>query len=244
MADVDRLYSDADLAALYDPLDPDRRDLDVYVDLVKEFDACSVLDIGCGTGTFACLLASQGHNVIALDPANASLDVARRKSDADKVRWIEGDSTALPPLQVDLVTMTGNVGQVFLTDEEFMSVLRSSRVALRPGGRLVFEVRDPAKKAWLDWTREKSYKRVDLPEVGFLETWVEMTAVREPFVSFLSTFAFGSGRVITSESTLRFRTEDEVRNLLQAADLFVEEVRGASDRPGRELIFISKKEGQ
>src|SRR5215469_7708639 len=44
------------LAEIYDPLDPDRRDLDAYAAMAGEFGASTVLDIGCGTGTFACLL--------------------------------------------------------------------------------------------------------------------------------------------------------------------------------------------
>ena len=52
----DAIFDDPRLAQVYDPLDPDRSDLDVYVDLVSELGARSVLDVGCGTGTFACLL--------------------------------------------------------------------------------------------------------------------------------------------------------------------------------------------
>src|SRR5438552_3032086 len=50
-----------------------------------EFGARTVLDIGCGTGTFACLLAGRGLEVIAVDPAAASLEVARRKPGAGRV---------------------------------------------------------------------------------------------------------------------------------------------------------------
>ena len=130
------------LAGVYDPLDPDRSDLDVYAAIVEELGAGSVLDIGCGTGTFACLLARRGLTVIAVDPAAASLEIARAKPGADRVRWVRGYATDLPPLRVDLVTMTGNVAQVFVTDAEWAAVLRAAHAALRPGGRLVFETRD------------------------------------------------------------------------------------------------------
>jgi SAM-dependent methyltransferase len=121
------------LAEIYDPLDPDRSDLDAYAAVAGEFGARAVLDIGCGTGTFACLLAGRGLQVTAADPAAASLGVARRKPGARLVRWVDADATALPPLQVDLVTMTGNVAQVFVTDEEWAAVLAAVHEALRPG---------------------------------------------------------------------------------------------------------------
>jgi 2-polyprenyl-3-methyl-5-hydroxy-6-metoxy-1,4-benzoquinol methylase len=76
---VDAHFSHPRLAALYDPLDPDRSDLEVYAVMAADFGARSVLDIGCGTGTFACLLASRGFSVTGLDPALASLDIARSK---------------------------------------------------------------------------------------------------------------------------------------------------------------------
>lgn len=53
----DAHFTEPRLAELYDPLDPDRGDLAPYAAIADEFDVVTVLDIGCGTGTFACLLA-------------------------------------------------------------------------------------------------------------------------------------------------------------------------------------------
>ena len=97
------------LAALYDVLDTDRGDLVPYLLMAGEFGARSVLDLGCGTGVFALLLAERGIEVVGADPAQASVDVARAKPGGDQVRWICGDAAALPLLQVDLATMTANV---------------------------------------------------------------------------------------------------------------------------------------
>ena len=84
----DKVFADARLAQVYDAFHPDRRDLDVYAAMVDEFGARSVLDIGCGTGTFGCMLAEPGVAVTGLDPALASLDVARAKPNADLVDWV------------------------------------------------------------------------------------------------------------------------------------------------------------
>lgn len=239
---ADAIFENVRLAEIYDPLDPDRDDLDAYVAIADGFGASSVLDIGCGTGTFACLLAQRGKAVTGVDPAIASLDVARRKPFADRVQWVTGDAATLPPLQVDMVTMTGNVAQVFLTDEDWTSTLRSACAALRLAGPLVFEVRDPAREAWREWNREQSYRRVALPAVGAVETWVDLTDISPPFVSFRSSFVFeADGTVLTSDSTLRFRTDLEIGESLHAAGFVVEDVRDAPDRPGRELVYLARR---
>ena len=183
---VDAHYTEPRLAALYDPLDQDRSDLEVYAAMAAEFGARSVLDIGCGTGTLACLLASRGLSVTGLDPALASLDIARAKPFGDRVRWVHGPADALPPLQADLATMTGNVAQVFITDEEWGAVLAAAHAALRPGGRLVFETRDPARQAWLEWGRPHSYIRAVVPGIGGVEAWGDVTEVSGEFVTFRS----------------------------------------------------------
>jgi SAM-dependent methyltransferase len=239
---ADAIFEEPRLAEIYDPLDPDRSDLEAYAALADEFGAAAVLDVGCGTGTLACLLAARGLEVIAVDPSAASLDVARRKPGAGGVRWLHGDATTLPPLRVDLATMTGNVAQVFITDQEWAATLGAVREALRPGGRLVFESRDPEQKAWLEWNRDQTYRRGVIPGVGPVETWIDLIDVGKSLVSFRATFVFGSdGAVLTSDSTLRFRSRDELANSLVGADLIVDEVRDAPDRPGREFVFIARR---
>ena len=238
---ADAHYEDSRLAQIYDPLDGDRSDLGVYDALVEELGARSVLDVGCGTGTFACLLALRGLLITGLDPAAASLDVARRKPGAGHVRWIHGSANALPALQVDLATMTGNVAQVFVTDDGWMATLRAINQALRSGGRLVFESRVPEDEAWLRWTPRESHTRVSIDDVGIVESWVEVTEVQGPLVSFRSTFAFRSdGVTLTSDSTLRFRTKEELTDSLSEADFSVQQVRDAPDRPGREFVIIAR----
>jgi SAM-dependent methyltransferase len=238
---VDALFGVPRLVAVYDALDADRGDLEHYAAMVGEFGARQVLDVGCGTGELACLLAKDGIEVVGVDPAAASLEVARGKEFADRVRWIHGDATTLPPLQVDLAVMTGNVAQVFLTDEEWSATVSGVRDALRPGGRFVFETRDPAQRAWEEWTRENTYQQKSVAGGETVESWSDLIGVELPFVSFRGTYVFGSdGAVLTSDSTLRFRERGELEESL--AGFSIDEVREAPDRPGKEFVFVATRQ--
>jgi len=229
------------LAQLYDVLDPDRSDLDVYVAIVDELGAASVLDVGCGTGTFALMLAGRGVDVVGVDPAAASLDVARAKPGADRVRWLHGDATTLPALQVDLAIMTGNVAQVFVADEDWAATLAGIRAALAPGGHLVLETRVPEREAWREWTREATYEATEVQGVGRVETWTDVTEVVGELVTFRATYVFASdGAVLTSDSTLRFRDRASIERSLATAGFDVQDVREAPDRPGREMVFVAR----
>jgi len=239
---ADAIFEDPRLARVYDPLDPDRRDLDPYVDLVDDLEARSVLDIGCGTGTFACALAARGIDVTAVDPAAASLDVAATKSSADAVRWVHGDATTLPLLSVDAAFMTGNVAQVFVSASGWLATLRASRVALRPGGWLVFETRDPARRAWERWTPELTRTTAVVPDVGEVESWTEVTGVSGQLVTFRSTILFRRDDVVLkSMSTLCFRGRAELEASLIDTGFEVVDVRDAPDRPGCELVFLARR---
>lgn len=238
----DTIFEHPRLASIYDALDGDRRDLDAYVAIADELGATHVLDIGCGTGTFALLLADGGLEVTGLDPARGSLDVARAKPGAERVHWIHGGGLDLPSLQVDLATMTGNTAQAIVEPGDWDGTLRKVRDALRPGGHLVFETRDPTDKAWEEWNRDASYRVTDIDGVGTVESWVELTEVSEPLVSFRWTWVFVSDAVaLTSDSTIRFRERDEVQATLESHGYVVDDVRGAPDRPGREFVFLARR---
>jgi len=184
---VDAAYEHPRLTAIYDTMDPDRSDLTVYSALVDELGARAVLDMGCGTGTFALLLTDRGLKVNAIDVAAGMLDVARAKPGADRVRWLHTTAAQLPPLQVDLAVMTGNVMQAIVDPADWDATLTGAYDALRPGGRLVFETRDPARRQWEEWNRSGSWSAVELPGVGVVESWFDLIEVRGPLVTFRGT---------------------------------------------------------
>lgn len=238
----DAIFAHPRLAEIYDTFDGDRADLDAYVAITTELAGgrASVVDVGCGTGNLAVRLAALGHAVVGVDPAAASLAVARTKPHADAVTWIDGDATALPSLEADLALMTGNVAQVFLTDEDWTGTLRAIAAALRPGGHFVFETRRPERRGWEEWTVDSAPVVREVPGVGVVEERREELRVDLPYVYFRGAYRFPDGSVVRSESTLRFREGEEVEASLAACGFEVVDVREAPDRMGKEYVFITR----
>jgi SAM-dependent methyltransferase len=229
-------FDDPRIAGVYDVFDSDRSDLDLYLAIVAELGASSVLDLGCGTGTFAIMLADSGCDVAGVDPAGAMLDVARGKPGADRVRWIHGDAPAVPAdLSVDVVTLTGNAAQAIVDDADWRRTLEAIHSALVPGGHFVFETRDPSRRAWEAWNRDQSYAIVD-----GIESWEDVTGVEGPLVTFDSNTVFPDGTHVIATSTLRFRERAEVESDLRSAGFTVVDVRDAPDRPGSEFVFVAR----
>lgn len=238
----DPIFEDKRLAEIYDYFDGHRDDLFHYLQIAYEFNASTILDIGSGTGCFACLLASEGFNTIGLEPAEASLEVAKTKQHADKVQWILGDAMSLHETRIDMAFMTGNVAQVFLSDKEWKENLIAIHHALTPEGHLVFETRVPEKQAWQNWTREKTYQKQNLPKIGTVEAWCDLQNVSGEYVTFLWTYHFhADNKTITSESTIRFRQREDITLSLQKAGYTIIDIRDAPDRPSQEFVFIVKK---
>ena len=237
----DPIFSNPQLAQIYDAFDPDRGDLTPYTNMVKDFKAKQVIDLGCGTGVLALLLAQEGVQVTGVDPAEASIYIAQAKPNADAVEWIVGDASVLPSASADAIVMTGNVAQAIVDEEAWVNTLSSSKRALVSGGHLVFETRRPDYQAWKEWNKEQSFKSIDIPNVGLVDGWVELTNVALPLVSFRHTYFFHEGnRTLTSDSTLRFRTLEEIKHDLETHGFTIEDIREAPDRPNKEFVVIAR----
>lgn len=96
-----------------------------------------VLDVGCGTGSLAVLLAAAGHRVTGLDLAPRMVEQATAKLTAARLpgRFLVGDAAAPP---------TGRERFDMLLSRHLVWTLPDPRAALRawvnllgPGGRLV-----------------------------------------------------------------------------------------------------------
>jgi SAM-dependent methyltransferase len=156
-------YSDAAAAALYDllsPWDGARYPSDAFYDrLVMAAD--SVLDVGCGSGAMLCQARDRGHRgrLAGLDPDQAALDQARRRTD---VEWVAGVAAqACWDGEFGLVTMVSHAFQCLVDDDELRASLAAIRTALRADGKFAFETRHPQARAWERWHPANATSVVD-----------------------------------------------------------------------------------
>ena len=212
-------YADPRLAALYDALNPPDASTAFYLGLPGP-QLARILDMGCGTGQLACEFAAQGHDVTGADPAAAMLDVARARPGGDGVRWIQADAAGLAlGTRFDLIIMTGHVFQLLVDDRDVRVALQSLARHLVPGGRLVFETRNPAVREWQDWNPRDTRQRV---EAGGLvaDVHYDISAVAGELVTYETWFRFAApGDTVVVPDTLRFMEQAEVAAFLAEAGL-------------------------
>lgn len=211
-------FGDPRLVALYDEDNPAGEDHDFFRPLADEIGARRVADLGCGTGLLTVTLAAPGRNVVGIDPSEAMLAYARSRPGGDAVTWIRGDSGAIAETDADLVIMSGNVAQHILGDA-WPLTLRRVRDALRSGGILAFETRNPAARDWERWT-EPLTRETRPTEWGPLTEWLDVTRVDNGNVTFDAHNVFESPQEhLVLPVTLAFRDADQLQRELLGAGL-------------------------
>ena len=112
-----------------------------------------VLDLGCGTGTIACLLAGRGYEVLAVDGSEEMLTQA-----AGKAAGLERPPLFLhqpmPRLRldrpVDAVVSTLDSLNYLTAERDLRETFRRVRRALTPGGLFLFDLNTPYKLRRMD----------------------------------------------------------------------------------------------
>jgi SAM-dependent methyltransferase len=129
----------------------------------------SILDVACGQGALARLLAGRGASVVGVDAAAPLIDAARQRGGAEKIAYHVGDVRELermpfvPAEQFAAAACVLAMQNFHPIAPVFAGVAR----ALRPGGSFVIVMmhpcfRGPKESSW-GWDAETNvqYRRVD-----------------------------------------------------------------------------------
>lgn len=241
---MDLHYTHPRLAQIYDLGNSGAWDRDFYIALAGP-PPQDILDLGCGTGLLCDAYAARGHRVVGLDPAAAMLDVARGKPNGEKIDWIESRAEDFrSDRRFDLIIMTGHAFQVLLTDVQVLATLEAMSVHLKPGGRAVFESRNPA----IDWDQRWARTRcLEGPEgdIHASRRLIEASPDKE-FIHFAWDYVF-TDATLTSESRLRFLTHERIIALASSAGLELSALYGDwhegefDAKTSAEMIFKFKR---
>ncbi len=93
-----------------------------------------VVDLGCGTGSLAVLLAEAGHDVRGIDLSSRMLDVARRKAAGLDIDFRQGDAADPPTTETYDVVLVRHV--LWAMPDPHAALANWVRL-LEPHGRLV-----------------------------------------------------------------------------------------------------------
>jgi SAM-dependent methyltransferase len=227
-------------------LNPADHDYRFYAALAASVGVSRAVDLGCGTGTLARMLASAGATVTGVDPDPDMLRVARAKDPDGRVDWRLGYSDVIDPGSAELAVMSGHVAQVFTEDSTWLAALRDLHRALVPGGLLAFESRNPAARKWEDWTRELTLRTVETTD-GTVEFWHETVNVDLPVVSYDTlTRNLRTGQATVNRDVLAFRDGPALHASLERVGFDVQHVYGDWDQTALaagspELVVIARR---
>ncbi len=230
-------YEDSRLAQIYDYDSPWSEDRDFYLSLAKG-DSLHILDIGCGTGLLSNAYARAGHKVTAVDPCAAMLDVGRQKECGSDIDWVLSTAQDFrSPDVFDLIVMTGNVFQVYLTQEDILNVFKTIKAHIKLGGMIVFETRNPE----IGWKNIWNYKMDFDTPFGCVHETRTFESMEDGIMSFRLDYVFPKDQV-TSNSKIKFWTRKEIENAFSKAGLELSVLwgdwRGANFKPDRSKYMI------
>ena len=102
--------------------------------------ARTLLDLGCGTGRHASLLASSGYDVVGVDRSPAMLTEARGRTSTGRTEYFEGDLRSVRlGREFDVVVSLFHVMSYQTSNADLAAALATVRAHLAPGGLFIFD---------------------------------------------------------------------------------------------------------
>jgi SAM-dependent methyltransferase len=121
------------------PEEHTRREADRLETLLAVAPGAEVLDVPCGAGRLALVLAQRGYRLTGVDRSVESLQHARRADGSSDIGWEQRDMRDLPwSGRFDAAFCLGN-SFGYLDDEGNHAFLRAVRQTLKKGARFVLE---------------------------------------------------------------------------------------------------------
>ena len=193
----------------------------------------SILDLGCGTGSHALILAERGYRVTGIDASAGMLRVARAKVGRRRNPvFVRGDMRRFDLGRTfDAIVCMDGAYTHLLTERDLLAHLRAVRRHLRPGGVYVFEFAQALKAetegpGWIH--REGPPRTVWLYDLAF-DARRHLVTARNQF------FAFDGDRVrrrFVGSYATRVTSAPDLRRLLARAGLLLILVGSTDGGPG------------
>jgi SAM-dependent methyltransferase len=241
-------YFDAQYLREYDPLftlERDRQEVARMMEILGLPSGARILDVPCGQGRHAHLLAEAGFEVDGLDYSEDLLAIARERGTGKTLRYARGDMRKLPARwtgRFDAVLNLFTSFGFFLDPNDDRRVIAEFARVLAPGGVLLWHggSRDGVMAKFLDrdWWRSD-----DGTMIGHERSFDALSGVMTIHTSWEGKHGRGE-----REHRIRLYTATRLAELCAEAGLIVEEAYDSwRDRPLRrtssEMVLVARKDG-
>jgi SAM-dependent methyltransferase len=240
-------YFDSQYLLEYEPifqLERDRQEAARVIDILGLPSSSRILDVPCGQGRHAHLLAEAGFDVDGLDYSKDLLDIATERGTGKTLRYTRGDMRKLPARwtgRFDAVLNLFTSFGFFLDPKDDAKVIREFARVLKPGGTLLWHGgnRDGVMARFLDrdWWQSN-----DGTMIGHERSFDSLSGI----LTILSTWngPSGSGE---REHRIRLYTPTRIAELCADAGLIViDALDGWKDRPltprSSEMVLVARKD--
>ncbi|MDI6891226.1 MAG: class I SAM-dependent methyltransferase [Thermodesulfovibrionales bacterium] len=168
----------------------------------------TILDLGCGTGGHALILAKRGYKVTGIDRSSSMLEIARKKAEwaGLVIEFIEGDITGVSlNRKFDAVISMFAVMSYQTTNDAIAKVCKLAKESLVPGGLFIFDCWHGF--AVLSDRPTPRIKEISMPPSIHLPSETESQVIPSPLVGegqSLPRTCFGGGGKFANEKIIRF----------------------------------------